>query len=186
MPCCYVYMPLLYGFERSVRWIVTALEYCKARRENMAWSRCARRHLTWQHLESGGGLWWCLAAWSRGCKHADILSSWSRSWLGVDMHIRSYIRCPCAVFFPHSYLSCHVPMAVGTQLVWEVSLQFIFQMNPGHVSLWGGLTVDLICWSNGSLAPWLMLPSHLQGFWLVVIYDKLNILSCLVCQSLFS
>lgn len=100
MPCCYVYMPLLYGFERSVRWIVTALEYCKARRENMAWSRCARRHLTWQHLESGGGLWWCLAAWSRGCKHADILSSWSRSWLGVDMHIRSYIRCPCAVFFP--------------------------------------------------------------------------------------
>lgn len=25
--------------------------------------------------------------------------SWSRSWSGVKMHIRSYIMCPCAVFF---------------------------------------------------------------------------------------
>jgi len=24
-------------------------------RENVAWYRCAGRHLTWQHLESGGG-----------------------------------------------------------------------------------------------------------------------------------
>lgn len=34
----------------------------------------------------------------------------------------------------------------------------------GHFSLRGGLTVPLICWPNGSLAPCFMLLSHSQDF----------------------
>lgn len=138
----------------------------------------------------------------RGCKHTHItwgyelirvhVYCWGsqatvgqgHGWIngdGVNMHIRS---CIIYLFFTPTIVIT-VPRAIGTQLKWKGVFSVHFPNEPATIELhmWMditlflvGLTIGLIFWSNGSLLPWLMLPSHMQGF-LLVIHEKLDICS---------
>lgn len=168
--CLHVALPWL-RTERALVHSSSGMLQRKAREHPTGYGMIQMCRETFDLLASGVR-WWiavmscCLVFYRkfRACKHADNLrswsvlmfilgvsgNSWSRSWLGVNMHIRFFL-----FFFLPSNRRCHSPRSSWHTAGAKKKCFFSsFSKKPAtmELHLWMDISlflVSLICWSNG-------------------------------------